>query len=72
MRYEVDEQGATVDERVTTVQEQSRADRERYLDLFAEVAVETVRAWTFLPADPADRSCVRRQVRTTSFQFTYR
>ena len=72
VRYEVDEQGATVDERVTTVQAQSRADRERYFDLFAEVAIETVRAWTFLPADPADRSCARRQVRTTSFQFTYR
>ena len=72
VRYEVDEQGATVDDQVTMVPEQSRADRERYLDLFAEVAVETVRAWTFTPADPADRSCVRRQVRTTSFQFTYR
>ena len=72
VRYEVDEQGATVDGRVTMVRERSRADRERYLDLFAEVAVETVRAWAFVPADPADRSCVRRQVRTTSFQFTYR
>ena len=72
VRYEVDEQGATVDSQVTMVPDQSRADRERYLDLFAEVAVETVRAWTFVPADPADRSCARRQVRTTSFQFTYR
>ena len=72
VRYEIDEKGATVDDRVTMVPEQSRADRERYLDLFAEVAVETVRAWTFTPADPTDRSCVRRQVRTTSFQFTYR
>ncbi|MYE10403.1 MAG: hypothetical protein F4X99_01815 [Gammaproteobacteria bacterium] len=72
VRYEVDERGATVDDQVTMVPEQSRADRERYLDLFVEVAVETVRAWTFTAADPADRSCVRRQVRTTSFQFTYR
>ena len=72
VRYEVDEQGATVDHQVTMVPEQSRADRERYLDLFAEVAVETVRAWRFMPVDLADRSCVRRQMRTTSFQFTYR
>ena len=72
VRYEVDEQGATVDSRVSMVPERSRADRERYLDLFAEVAVETVRAWTFVPADPADSTCERRQERTTSFQFTYR
>ena len=72
VRYEVDEQGATMDDRVMMIPEESRADRERYLDLFAEVAVETVRAWRFSPTDPSDRSCVRRQVRTTSFQFTYR
>ncbi len=72
VRYEVDERGATVDGEVAIVRERSRVDRERYLDLFAELAIETVRAWTFVPADPEDRSCVMEQVRTTSFRFTYR
>lgn len=67
--YVVDEQGQTVDEEVRLLAERSRVDRERYLSLFAEPALQTVRQWTFDFVETAE--CSRRQERTTSFIFTY-
>ena len=47
VRYVVDERGETLDDEIAVIPERSTADRERYLDLFAELAVETVQGWSF-------------------------
>ena len=72
VRYIVDDLGETVDQQVHVLRESSQADRERYFELFAESAVETVQEWKFGFAIPDGQSCTRRQHRTTSFRFTYR
>lgn len=72
VRYVVDDSGETVDQEIEVVSELSQVDRERYFELFAESAVETVRRWRFAFADAGAQSCTRRQSRTTSFHFTYR
>ena len=71
VRFEVDESGETVDEAVSVVEPQSRADRDRYFDLFAAEALATVKAWSFLFSEPAEAGCARRQTRTASFEFDY-
>ena len=72
VRYVVDDLGETVDSEIEVVSELSQVDRERYFELFAESALETVRRWRFVFVDPESWSCTRRQSRTTSFHFTYR
>ena len=71
VRFEVDESGETVDDAVSVVEPRSRADRDRYFDLFAAEAVATVKAWSFLFSEPVEAGCVRRQTRTASFEFDY-
>ena len=69
--FEVDERGETVDNAVAVVEPRSRADRERYFDLFAAEATATVKAWSFAFVEPPESDCIRRQNRTTSFEFEY-
>ena len=71
VRYLIDEQGRTVDGEVSVVEGRSHADRERYLDLFAAEAVAVVRDWEFTFDESSTPGCVRRQTRTTSFEFDY-
>ena len=72
VRYTLDEQGATIDHEIALVPEQSRAERPRSYDLFAQTAVGVVRDWVFeFDAEQQQGSCSRRQERTTTFQFQY-
>ena len=70
VRYVVGQAGEVVEAAV--IPEQSRADRDRYLELFEESALETVRNWRFVVVDPNDSSCAAEQARTTEFRFSYR
>ena len=71
VRYLVDEQGVTVDDEVVLLPDRSSAARQRYFDLFAEAALGTVRDWHFSFGETDDAECVRRQTRTTTFDFDY-
>ena len=71
VQYLVDEEGETVNDQVSLVPDLSRADRERHFSLFAKNALDKVRSWSFAFVEHDDRSCTRRQTRTTSFAFNF-
>ena len=71
VRYLVDEEGETVNDQISLVRDRSSADQERYFALFAKTALDKVRSWSFGFAEQNDRSCTRRQTRTTSFAFNF-
>ena len=64
-------QGATVDDEVVVVAEESRSERERYFDLFAAEAVATVKAWQFTFEESVEGACAGGQSGTISFEFEY-
>ena len=69
VRYLVDEQGQTVNDQVSLDPERSTADHDRYFQLFAQAALDEVRSWSFSFVDQNSESCIRRQMRSTSFDF---
>ena len=69
VRYSVDETGATVDDQITVVAEESAAQRPRSFDLFADTAMQVVRSWVFEFEDKS--ACSRRQERSIKFEFHY-
>ncbi len=72
VRYTLDEQGATIDNEIALIPEESRAERPRSYDLFAQTAMQVVRDWVFqFHGDQPQGSCSRRQEQTTTFQFQY-
>ena len=71
VRYMLDEEGATIDHEIAVIPEESRAERPRSYDLFAQTAVRVVRDWQFEFAGEQQDSCSKRQERITRFQFQY-
>ena len=71
VRYVVDAQGATIDDEVAVVAEESQSERERYFDLFAMEALATVRGWRFTFEESVEGACATRQSGTISFEFEY-
>lgn len=71
VRYMLDEEGATIDHEIAVIPEESRAERPRSYDLFAQTAVRVVRDWQFEFDGETQDSCSKRQERTTRFQFQY-
>ena len=71
VRFEVDAGGATVDDAVEVVVDQSQSERERYFEVFAAQAVAAVQAWQLAFVEPVEPRCVRRQVHTVQFEFKY-
>ena len=71
VRYTVDAEGATVDDEVRVDRAASSVTRARHFERFANIVVRTVRDWEFEFEDAADRGCVRRQERTTTFEFRH-
>ena len=71
VRYVVDAQGATVDDEVMVVAEESQSERERYFDLFAAEAVATVKGWQFTFEESVEGACAGGQSGTISFEFEY-
>ena len=69
IRYALDEQGATVNDEISVIPEQSSAARPRSFDLFARTAMQVVRNWVFEFGD--DGTCRKRQERSIKFQFRY-
>ena len=69
VRYTLDEQGATVNDEIAVIPEQSSAERPRSFDLFARTAMQVVRNWVFEIGD--DGACRKRQERSIKFQFRY-
>ena len=71
VQFEVDADGATVDDAVVVVVDQSRAERERYFEVFAAEAVAAVKEWQLAFVEPVEEGCVRRQVHTVLLEFKY-
>lgn len=71
IRYTVDEAGATIDDEVALVPEESSAQRPRSLDLFADAAKRVVRNWIFEFEGNDEGNCSRRQERSIQFEFRY-
>ena len=71
VRYTVDAEGATLDDEVRVDRAASSVTRARHFERFANIVMRTVRDWEFEFEDAADRSCARRQERTTTFEFLY-
>ena len=71
VRYTLDEQGATVDDEIAVIPEESSAERPRSFDLFARPAMRVVRNWVFEFDTGDEGACRKRQVRSTMFQFRY-
>lgn len=69
IQYSLDETGATVDDQVTIVPEESTAQRPRLMGLFADAATRLVRNWVFEFED--EGACSRRQERSIKFEFRY-
>ena len=70
VRYALDEQGATVNDEIAVIPEQSSAERPRSFDLFSRSATHVVRNWVFEFGDQG--ACRKRQERSTKFQFRFR
>ena len=68
VRYMLNEDGATIDDQIEVVREESRAERPRSYDLFAQTATQVVRNWVF---EFEGEACSKRQERITRFQFQY-
>ncbi|MCY4058356.1 MAG: hypothetical protein OXG44_10170 [Gammaproteobacteria bacterium] len=68
--YTIDDDGETVDDEVLFRPEQSRADVASHMSLFAESAVDAVRAWQF-DFEVEQDGCEKRQRRATRFRFRY-
>ena len=71
VRYRLDEAGATVNDEIAVVPEQSSAERPRSLNLFANTAMQVVRNWVFEFENGGQGACSRSQERSTKFQFSY-
>lgn len=71
VRFEVDAQGATVDEEVAVVIDESQSERKRYFELFADAAEAAVREWQLAFVEPAQAGCVRRHTDTVEFKFEH-
>ena len=71
VRYTLDEQGATVDDEIAVIPEESSAERPRSFDLFARPAMRVVSNWVFEFDTGDEGACRKRQVRSTMFQFRY-
>ena len=72
VRYVLDEEGATINDEIVVMSEESSVERPRAFGLFARIAREVVRSWVFqFDGDQREGSCSRRQERTTTFQFQY-
>ena len=69
VRYIVDEEGATINDEIEVVTEESSAERPRSFDLFAQTATQVVRNWVF--EFEGEAVCSKRQERITRFQFQY-
>ena len=68
--YTIDQDGETVDADVAARLGRSRADRPRYMGLFARSAETAVRDWVF--DFEASDGCTKRQQRVTVVRFRYR
>ena len=71
VRYTVDETGATVDDEVAVVLQESSVQRPRSFDLFADAAMEVVRNWVFEFDGEDEGACSRRHERYIRFEFQY-
>ena len=71
VRYRLDEAGATVNDEVAVVPEQSSAERHRSFNLFASTAMRVVRNWVFEFENVEQGACSKFQERSTKFQFSY-
>ncbi len=71
VRYRLDEAGATVNDEITVIPEQSSAERPRSFNLFANTAMQVVRNWVFEFDNVGQGACSRLQERSTKFQFSY-
>ena len=68
--YMIDEDGETVDDEVSFLPEQSRADIARHMPVFTKAAEEAIRTWQF-DFNVEQGGCEKRQQRTTRFHFQY-
>lgn len=71
VRFEVDAQGATIDNEVVVVADESQSENERYFELFADAAVATVKDWQLAFIEPVEEGCARRQTGAVEFKFEY-
>ncbi len=69
VRYMLDQEGATIDDEIEVVGDESSVERPRSYDLFAQTAKQVVRNWVYEFEDEA--ACSKRQERVTKFQFQY-
>ena len=71
VRFEVDAQGATVDDEVVVVDDESQSERERYFEVFAAEAVAAVQDWQLAFVEPAEEGCARPQTDSVEFKFEF-
>lgn len=71
IRYSLDETGATIDDQIEVIPEESSAQRARALDLFANTATQVVRNWVFEFDGEDEGMCSKRQQRSIQFEFSY-
>ena len=69
VRYMLDEDGATIDDEIEVVREESKAERPQTYGLFSRTATRVVRNWVFEFEDEV--ACSKRQERITVFQFQF-
>ena len=71
VRFEVDAQGTTIDDKVVAVIDESQSERERYFEVFAAEAVSAVQEWQLAFVEPAEEGCARRQTDSVEFKFDH-
>lgn len=71
VRYRLDEDGATIDDEITVIREQSSAQRPRGFELFANTAMGIVRNWVFDFDDADQGACSKDQNRVTKIHFSF-
>lgn len=71
LEFEIDEQGATIDDSVQVITEDSAVEQASYMNMFTNQATRAVQAWEFEFSTPQNDPCARRQTRRARIAFEY-
>lgn len=71
LEFEIDEQGATIDDSVQVITENSTVEQASYTNMFTNQATRAVQAWEFEFATPPNDPCARQQTRRARIAFEY-
>ena len=69
VHYTINERGETEDASVAVMYERSDATQPKYFDLFAISAQKEVKRYRYKFMDMSRKGCIKRQQRTTVFEF---